>query len=51
MDGIDKLELEEAPEPISLANDEVLVKICRVSLNSRDVKRGYSLLLAHHFIR
>jgi NADPH:quinone reductase-like Zn-dependent oxidoreductase len=39
MDGIDKLELQDVPEPVDLADDEVLVKISRVSLNNRDVKR------------
>jgi NADPH:quinone reductase-like Zn-dependent oxidoreductase len=44
MDGIDnfKLETVPVPDPAALKDDEVLVKISRVSLNNRDIKRTYS---------
>lgn len=47
MDGIGRLQLQEVPEPVDLADDEVLVKIRSVSLNNRDVKRG--ITQASHF--
>lgn len=39
MDGIEQFQVQEAPEPVDLGNDEVLVRIRRVSLNNRDIKR------------
>ncbi|KAI9899841.1 hypothetical protein N3K66_004103 [Trichothecium roseum] len=36
MDGIDKLKLQQVPQPQELKSDEVLVKISRVALNYRD---------------
>ncbi|KAI1279235.1 putative alcohol dehydrogenase [Xylaria sp. FL0933] len=38
MDGIDNARLETVPIPSDLKDDEVLVKISRVSLNNRDIK-------------
>lgn len=39
MDGVDRLQLQEVSQPSLLGDNEVLVKIIRVSLNNRDVKR------------
>ncbi|KAI0145557.1 putative alcohol dehydrogenase [Xylariaceae sp. FL1272] len=38
LDGIDRLRLETVPEPVDIKEDEVLVKISRVSINFRDPK-------------
>ncbi|KAI0535841.1 putative alcohol dehydrogenase [Xylaria digitata] len=38
MDGIDNVKLETVPVPIDLKDDDVLVRISRVSLNNRDIK-------------
>ncbi|KAI0429306.1 putative alcohol dehydrogenase [Xylaria sp. FL1042] len=38
MDGIDNVKLETVPIPADLRDNEVLVRISRVSLNNRDIK-------------
>ncbi|TGJ84011.1 hypothetical protein E0Z10_g4760 [Xylaria hypoxylon] len=38
MDGIDNVKLETVPIPTDLKDDDVLVRISRVSLNNRDIK-------------
>ncbi|GAW20703.1 hypothetical protein ANO14919_102120 [Xylariales sp. No.14919] len=38
MDGVDNVKLETVPIPTELKDDEVLVRISRVSLNNRDIK-------------
>lgn len=38
MDGIDAFRMHNVPLPDQLDEDEVLVKISRVSINHRDVK-------------
>ncbi|KAI0966809.1 putative alcohol dehydrogenase [Xylaria arbuscula] len=38
MDGIDNVNLETVPIPTDLRDDEVLVRINRVSINNRDIK-------------
>ncbi|KAJ4256213.1 hypothetical protein NW762_009291 [Fusarium torreyae] len=40
MDGIDRLQMLEVSQPVNLDDDEVLVKISRVSINHRDIKKG-----------
>ncbi|CAG9951409.1 unnamed protein product [Clonostachys rosea f. rosea IK726] len=38
MDGIDRLQVQEVPEPIDIKEDEVLVRINAVAINHRDIK-------------
>lgn len=38
MDGIDRLQVQEVPEPIDIKEDEVLVRIKAVAINHRDIK-------------
>lgn len=39
MDGVEALQIQDLAQPTELGNDEVLVKMSRVSLNYRDAQR------------